>query len=65
MREIRKQLLQAQRDLQSRYETPHELIERLRVEGKSMKEIEKAFFEMNRLKGVCDSVETALRILES
>lgn len=30
-----------------------------------MKEIEKALFEMNRLKGVCDSVETALRILES
>ena len=65
MREIRKQLLQAQRDLQSRYETPHELIERLRVEGKSMKEIEKALFEMNRLKGVCDSVDTSLRILES
>ena len=65
MREIRRQLLQAQRDLQSRYEAAQDLIDRLRSEGKSMSEIEGALFEMNRLKGVYESVETALRILES
>ena len=65
MREIRRQLLQAQRDLQSRYEAPQDLIDRLRSEGKSMSEIEGALFEMNRLKGVYEAVETALRILES
>ncbi len=63
MREIRDHLLQAQRGLGRIIESPTELIERLKSEGKSMGEIEYAVLELNRIKGAHDSVETALRIL--
>ncbi len=36
MNEIRKQLLQAQHELERKYESPSEMIERLKSEGKSM-----------------------------
>ena len=62
MQGIRKYLLQAQHDLKERYESPSDLIDRLRSEGKSMGEIEYAVLELNRIKGAHDSVETALRI---
>ena len=65
MKEIRKQLLQAQRELQGKYESPSEVIERLKNEGKSMGEIEQEILKMNRIQGVYDSVVTALKILES
>lgn len=65
MREIREHLLRAQRELERRFESPSELIERLKREGKSMGEIEYAVLELNRIKGAYDSVETALRILGS
>ena len=65
MREIREHLLQVQRGLGRRMESPTELIERLNNEGKSMGEIEYAVLELNRIKGAHDSVETALRILGS
>lgn len=65
MDRIRKYLLQAQRDLEQKFELPSELIERLKSEGKSMGEIESAILELNRIQGIYDSVITALRILES
>lgn len=65
MNGIRNHLLEVQRDLENKYESPTELIERLRSEGKSMGEIEREVLRMNRLQGVYDSVVTALRILES
>lgn len=65
MNEIRKQLLQVKSELERRYESPNELIERLKNEGKSMSEIEQTVLMMNRIGGVYDSVVTALRILES
>ncbi len=65
MNEIRKQLLQAQHELERKYESPSEMIERLKSEGKSMGQIEQELLEMNRIQGVYDSVVTALRILES
>ncbi|MTP73127.1 hypothetical protein GMB80_09310 [Turicibacter sanguinis] len=64
MQGIRKHLLQAQHDLKERYESPSDLIDRLRLEGKSMGEIERAVLKMNRIQGAYDSVETALRMLE-
>ncbi|MTP77673.1 hypothetical protein GMB70_03230 [Turicibacter sanguinis] len=64
MQGIRKHLLQAQHDLKERYESPSNLIDRLRSEGKSMGEIERAVLKMNRIQGAYDSVETALRMLE-
>lgn len=65
MNGIRNHLLEVQRDLENKYESPTELIDRLRSEGKSMGEIEREVLKMNRLQGVYDSVVTALRILES
>ncbi len=65
MNKIRKQLLQAQQGLEGKYESPSEVIERLKNEGKSMGEIEQVIMEMNRIQGACDSVATALKILES
>ena len=65
MNGIRKHLLEVQHDLENKYESPTELIDRLRSEGKSMGEIEREVLKMNRLQGVYDSVVTALRILES
>ena len=65
MNEIRKQLLQAQRELQGKYESPSEVIERMRGEGKSTEQIEQEILKMNRIRGVYDSVVTALKILES
>lgn len=64
MQGIRKYLLQVQHDLEKRYESPSDLIDRLRSEGKSISEIEEALLRLNRIRGVCDSIETALRILE-
>ena len=64
MQGIRKHLLQAQHDLKERYESPSNLIDRLRSEGKSMGEIEQALLNLNRIQGAYDSVETALRMLE-
>ncbi|MDB8554038.1 hypothetical protein [Turicibacter sanguinis] len=64
MQGIRKHLLQVQHDLEKKYESPSELIDRLRVEGKSMGEIEQALLKMNRIQGAYDSVGTALRMLE-
>ena len=64
MQGIRKYLLQAQHDLKEKYESPSDLIDRLRSEGKSMGEIERAVLKMNRIQGAYDSVETALRMLE-
>ena len=61
---IRKYLLQAQHDLKEKYESPSDLIDRLRSEGKSMGEIERAVLKMNGIQGAYDSVETALRMLE-
>ncbi len=65
MNKIKKQLLQAQQGLERKYESPSEVIERLKSEGKSMGEIEQVIMEMNRIQGACDSVATALRLLES
>ncbi len=65
MQDIRKHLLQAQHDLEEKCESPSELIDRLRAEGKSMGQIEQELLKMNRIQGVYDSVVTALRILES
>lgn len=65
MNGIRNHLLEVQRDLENKYESPTELIDRLRSKGKSMGEIEREVLKMNRLQGVYDSVVTALRILES
>lgn len=65
MNEIRKQLLQTQHELERKYESPSEIIERLKREGKSMRQIEQEILKMNRIQGVYDSVVTALRILES
>ena len=65
MKEIREQLLKAQHNLEKKYESPNELIARLKEQGKSMGEIENAILELNRIGGVYDSVVTALRILES
>lgn len=65
MNGIRKQLLQAQHELERKYESPNEMIERLMSEGKSMGQIEQELLKMNRIQGVYDSVVTALRILES
>ena len=42
MQGIRKHLLQVQHDLEGKCESPSELIDRLRAEGKSMGEIEQA-----------------------
>ncbi|MCU7195566.1 hypothetical protein [Turicibacter sanguinis] len=64
MQGIRKYLLQVQHDLEKRYESPSELIDRLRAEGKSMGEIEQALLKMNRIQVIYASVETALKILE-
>ncbi|MDB8551908.1 hypothetical protein [Turicibacter sanguinis] len=64
MQGIRKHLLQVQHDLEKRYESPSELIDRLRAEGKSIREIEQALLKMNRIQVIYASVETALRILE-
>ena len=64
MKEIKGQLLKAKRNLEDKYESPSELIERLKEQGKSMGEIENAILELNRIGGVYDSVVTALRILE-
>lgn len=65
MKEIREQLLKAKHNLEKKYESPNELIARLKEQGKSMGEIENAILELNRIGGVYDSVVTALRILES
>lgn len=62
---IREKLLQAQYELESKYESPNEMIERLMSEGKSMGQIEQELLKMNRIQGVYDSVVTALKILES
>ncbi|MDB8553024.1 hypothetical protein [Turicibacter sanguinis] len=64
MQGIRKHLLQVQHDLEKRYESPSELIDRLRTEGKSIREIEQALLKMNRIQVIYASVETALKILE-
>lgn len=64
MKEIKGQLLKAKHNLEKKYESPNELIERLKEQGKSMGEIENAILELNRIQGVHDSVITALRILE-
>ena len=64
MKEIKGQLLKAKHNLEKKYESPNELIERLKEQGKSMGEIENAILELNRIRGVHDSVITALKILE-
>ena len=64
MNHIRKQLLQAKRDLESQYEAPEQLIERLRDNGCSTEEIERGLLKVNRIQGVYDSVVTALKFLE-
>ena len=64
MEAIKQQLLQVQQALQEQYETPVELIERLKQEGKSMHEIEQAILMMNRIQGAHHSVVTALKIIE-
>ena len=64
MKEIKEQLLKAKHNLEKKYESPNELITRLKEEGNSMGEIENAILELNRIQGVHDSVITALRILE-
>ena len=64
MKEIREQLLKAKHNLEKKYESPNELIARLKEQGKSMGEIENAILELNHIRGVHDSVITALRILE-
>ena len=63
MQGIRKHLLQAKQDLRGKCEPASELIDRLRLEGKSISEIEEALLKLNRIRGVYDSIETALRIL--
>ena len=64
MKEIKGQLLKAKHNLEKKYESPNELIARLKEQGKSMGEIENARLELNRIGGVYDSVVTAVRILE-
>ena len=46
-------------------ECPAEMIKRLRRQGCSMGEVEYALMKLNKIRGAYDSVETALRILES
>lgn len=65
MLKVERSLLKVQKDLEEIIESPMELIERLTSEGKSMSEIEQAVLELTRIQGVYDSVETALRMLES
>ncbi|MTN46536.1 hypothetical protein GMB51_15335 [Turicibacter sanguinis] len=64
MLNIRNELLKIHHDLQQKIECPSELIERLRSEGKSLEQTELALLELNRIQGVFDSIETALKILE-
>ena len=64
MLNTRNELLKIRHDLQQKIESPSELIDRLRAEGKSVWEIEQAVLKMNRIQGAYDSIETALRMLE-
>lgn len=64
MLNIRNELLKIHHDLRQKIECPSELIERLRSEGKSLEQTELALLELNRIQGVFDSIETALKILE-
>ena len=64
MLNIRNELLKIHHDLQQKIECPSELIERLRSEGESLEQTELALLELNRIQGVFDSIETALKILE-
>ncbi len=49
MDEIKKNLLKAERELSEKCESYRQLIERLKNEGKSMSEIEKAVMEFMRI----------------
>ncbi len=62
--EVEQCLLKVQKDLEEIIESPSELIDRLKQEGKSMSEIEQAVLELTRIQSVYDSVEMALRMLE-
>ncbi|MCU7196754.1 hypothetical protein [Turicibacter sanguinis] len=64
MLNIRNELLKIHYDLQQSIESPSDLIERLRAEGKHACEIEREILKMTRIQGAYDSVETALRMLE-
>ena len=63
MLEVEQCLLKIQKDLEEIIESPSELIDRLKQEGKSMSEIEQAVLELTRIQSVYDSVEMALRML--
>ena len=64
MLEVERGLLKVQKYLEEIIESPSELIDRLKQEGKSMSEIEQAVLELTRIQGVYDSVGVALKILE-
>ena len=61
---VRKQLLQAQHDLEIRCEPLEALLDRMLREGKSMSEIEQVVLELTRIQGAYDSVHMALKMLE-
>lgn len=50
--------------LEMKRECPMEMVKRLRGEGCRMGEVEYALRELNKIRGVYDSLETALKILE-
>ncbi len=63
MLEVERCLLKVQKYLEEIIESPSELIDRLKQEGKSMSEIEQAVLDLTRIQSVYDSVEAALRML--
>ena len=61
MDEIKKNLLKAERELSEKCESYRQLIERLKNEGKSMSEIEKAVMEFMRINDLHTSIEKAVK----
>lgn len=61
MGEIKTNLLKAAMELSEKCESYKELIERLKNEGKSISEIEKAVMEFTRINNLYTSIEKAVR----
>lgn len=61
MEEIKKNLLKAERELAEKCELYKELIERLKNEGKSMSEIERAVMEFLRINNLHSSIEKVVK----
>lgn len=61
MEEFKKNLLKAERELAEKCELYKELIERLKNEGKSMSEIERAVMEFLRINNLHSSIEKVVK----